>query len=206
MRARRLLLGIALAATAAAATHWAFGPRAASAQPADVALATLHTQSGAPTGAAILTQHGPYVQVSVEVSGLTPGLHGFHVHAVGNCDPATQFTSAGGHYNPDGTSHAGHAGDLPSLWVNVDGTASMSFTIDRFIVEDLFDADGSALVVHADRDNFAHFPARYGIQPDQMTLATGDAGPRVACGMIDRAAGASVPGPASDQRAGHVGH
>jgi superoxide dismutase, Cu-Zn family len=80
---------------------------------------------------------------------------------------------------------------VPSLLVNEDGTAQLQFATDRFSISDLFDADGSALVVHADRDNYANIPDRYiqeatGIPgPDADTLATGDSGERVACGIIE---------------------
>jgi Cu-Zn family superoxide dismutase len=127
--------------------------------------------------------------VSAEVWGVAPEFHGFHVHAVGECVPP--FTSAGGHFNPDGVPHGDHAGDLPSLLVNGDSTAELRFKTDRFTLSDLFDADGSAVIVHAGRDNFANIPSRYHSHtydtfgPDTDTLATGDAGGRTACGVVE---------------------
>ena len=119
---------------------------------------------------------------------LPAGFHGFHVHAVGEC--MSPFTSAGGHYNPGGTGHGDHAGDMPPLLVGGDGTAELRFKTDRFALEDLFDADGSAIIVHAAPDNLANIPDRYHSHtedvfgPDSATLATGDAGGRLACGVV----------------------
>jgi superoxide dismutase, Cu-Zn family len=127
--------------------------------------------------------------VRVRTAGLTAGFHGFHVHAVGQC--VAPFTSAGGHFNPTEAPHGGHAGDMPPLLVAQDGSAVARFTTDRFTVADLMDADGSAVIVHAAPDNLANIPTRYHSHtydvfgPDQDTLATGDAGGRVACGVVE---------------------
>jgi len=91
--------------------------------------------------------------------------------------------SAGGHLNPSGAGHGDHAGDLPSLLVNADGRGLLAAVTDRFSLDDLRDADGSALMVHSGRDNFANIPARYG-GPDAETLETGDSGARLACGVV----------------------
>jgi len=135
------------------------------------------------------------VNVRAVVSGLTPGFHGFHIHATGTCDPSipagqtSPFTSAGGHFNPTGATHGSHAGDQPVLLVNADGTATARFATDRFGVESLFDADGSAFIVHAAPDNYANIASRYSAAgvpgPDAATLTTGDAGARVFCGVIE---------------------
>jgi superoxide dismutase, Cu-Zn family len=121
--------------------------------------------------------------------------HGFHVHATGTCDPSipagqtSPFTSAGGHFNPTGATHGSHAGDQPVLLVNADGTATARFATDRFGVESLLDADGSAFIVHAAPDNYANIASRYSAAgvpgPDAATLTTGDAGARVFCGVIE---------------------
>lgn len=147
--------------------------------------AQLYTVDGAVVGTAWFTPQGEKVLVQVEARGLPPGFHGLHVHAVGACDPSTAFMSAGGHFNPAGREHAHHAGDGPSLHVNADGTGMLMYWTDRYALSDLFDADNSALVVHALPDNFAHIPTRYAPAPDAMTLATGDAGGRLACGVIE---------------------
>lgn len=123
------------------------------------------------------------VVVFARVRDLPPGFHGFHVHGTGRCD-APAFTSAGGHYNPSGADHGDHAGDLPSLLVGADGRGMLAAATDRFSLGDLRDADGSAVMVHSGRDNLANIPARYG-GPDQETRTTGDAGSRLACGVVD---------------------
>jgi Cu-Zn family superoxide dismutase len=149
----------------------------------------LRDQAAQPVGVVKLTQEKEgTVLVRAVVHDLPAGFHGFHVHAVGECVPP--FTSAGGHYNPADASHGEHAGDMPVLLVNDDGTAQLRFTTDRFSVEELFDADGSAIIVHAAPDNYANIPDRYHSHtedvfgPDSATLATGDAGGRLACGVV----------------------
>lgn len=150
------------------------------------------------------------VLVKATLSGLTPGFHGFHVHTTGICDPAATdtggntvpFFSAGGHYNPVTTNtHGAHAGDMPPLLVTEDGTALLKFKTDRFKAGELLDEDGSAIVLHAAADNLGHIPAstatggeRYHSHVDSVlgadtaTKATGDAGARFACGVVERAA------------------
>lgn len=176
----RASVGLVLAATVTA-TAW---PGTNHAQSGAQAMAVLRNTSGDIVGNIVMTQQSGAVRVEVQASGLTPGFHGFHVHAVGNCDPATNFTSAGGHYNPAGTTHGSHGGDMPSLYVMADGTAYLSTVSDGFSIASLLDDDGSAIIVHAMPDNFANIPTRYAPAPDQMTLDTGDAGGRVACGAI----------------------
>lgn len=151
---------------------------------AQTARAELRNAKGERVGNLTLTQDGDGVRVSVEGSNLPPGFHGFHIHAVGKCEPP--FTSAGGHFNPTGQNHPNHAGDLPNLLVNGDGSAFAALKTARFKIADLFDADGSALIIHADPDNHANIAARYRPDPDAATLATGDAGGRIACGVISR--------------------
>lgn len=144
--------------------------------------------SGTPAGVVKLTTQGSTVVVRAEAQGLAPGFHGFHVHSVGQC--VAPFTTAGGHYNPGGAGHGSHAGDMPSLLVLDDGTAELQFATDNFTIAELFDADGSAIIVHALPDNVANIPMRYQsttegtFGPDSATLATGDAGARVACGVV----------------------
>ncbi len=148
----------------------------------------LRNAAGQEVGRATFTQRGAKVVVAAEAQRLPPGFHGFHVHTIGRCDPPG-FVSAGGHLNPSGQPHAEHAGDLPSLLVNEDGTAQLRVTTDRFRVADLLAGTGTALIVHANRDNFANIPTRYAPAPDAMTLETGDAGARLACGVIESGRG-----------------
>jgi Cu-Zn family superoxide dismutase len=149
-----------------------------------VASATLMDAAGRKVGVVWMREdrRGDVVHIAAGVRDLPPGFHGFHIHTTGRCDPPT-FTSAGGHFDPTGATHGGHAGDLPSLLVNQDGTATLATATDRFSIADLRDADGSAVMVHSGPDNFANIPARYG-GPDQETLNTGDSGSRMACGVV----------------------
>jgi Cu-Zn family superoxide dismutase len=149
------------------------------------ASATLFDASGAKVGEVKLWGTRGGVRVQAEVRSIPAGFHGFHIHTVGTCTPP--FTTAGGHWNPAGQTHPSHAGDQPVLMVNTDGTGSLSFVSDRYRIGDLFDADGNAFIVHADPDNYANV-YRYGT-PDSTTLATGDAGARIACGIIQAGGG-----------------
>ena len=120
------------------------------------------------------------VIIDIDVKGLTPGLHAVHVHAVGKCEgPA--FTSAGGHFNPAQKKHGlkspegPHAGDMPNMYIAKNGTGRFEVLADNITLKagdrSVFDADGSALVVHAGAD-------------DDVTDPTGNAGDRAACGVI----------------------
>lgn len=137
-------------------------------------------------------------QVSVDAIGLPPGFHGLHVHGVGVCEPDSAsptdpgergaFLSAGGHLaGPDaGPGHPGHAGDLPTLYVAGDGTARVVTLTDRLDRDLLLDSDGSAVMVHAESDNFANIPGRYAPDgPDEDTRKAGDGGSRIACGALE---------------------
>jgi len=156
-----------------------------------VALAVLHDSAGAEVGTArFIDRRDGKVLVRMTVErGLTPGFHGFHVHEAGKCE--APFTSAKGHFHLVGQTHGHHAGDQPSLLVAADGTAQLEFVTDGYHVGDLLAGTGTALIIHRDADNFANIPSRYssvsGPGPDAATLATGDSGPRVACGVITSA-------------------
>lgn len=130
---------------------------------------------------------------------LTPGFHGLHVHSVGKCEADSvapsggapgAFLSAGGHFQAPGHSEHPQSGDLTSLQVRSDGSGLLVTTTDAFTREELLAGEGTAIIVHADDDNFANIPADRYTQvngtpgPDQTTLTTGDAGKRVACGVI----------------------
>jgi Cu-Zn family superoxide dismutase len=148
--------------------------------PTQTAQAVLLDAQGQPVGTATLTEQLSHVTLRVEVRNMTPGEHGIHVHGVGACDPP-DFSSAGGHHAPMQMKHgmqnpAGHhAGDLPNLVVDEDGTGTLEFTTDRFTLTEgpwsLFDKDGSAVVVHAKPDDYKTDPA-------------GNSGDRVACGIV----------------------
>src|ERR1043166_1243909 len=144
------------------------------------ATAELKDKDGKTVGSASFREAPDGVLVRLEVKGLTPGLHAVHVHTVGKCE-APGFTSAGGHFNPGGkkqglNSPAGaHAGDLPNMLVAKDGSGRFEALTDAITLKagsnSVFDADGSALVIHAGVD-------------DDMTDPTGNAGDRAACGVI----------------------
>ncbi len=146
------------------------------------------------TGRLTRAQRDRIVVVAALLRGLPAGFHGFHVHEQGTCE-GPSFASAGGHFNPTGASHPRHAGDMPLLYVSADGTATAAFLTDRFDVGQLFDVDGSAIVVHANPDNYANIPTdRYDPDPDEITRSTGDAGDRIACGVVSRGRLSEEPG------------
>ncbi|MCT7661018.1 superoxide dismutase[Cu-Zn] [Mycobacterium deserti] len=164
--------------------------------------AQLKTADGTPVANATLDFANGFARVTVETieSGiLSPGFHGMHIHSVGKCEASSvaptggepgDFLSAGGHFQAPG--HTGHpaSGDLTALEVRSDGSAELVTTTDAFTAQDLLAGEGTALMIHQDEDNFGHIPDRYSQGdgspgPDQDTLATGDAGGRVACGVIE---------------------
>ncbi|GAB17591.1 superoxide dismutase [Gordonia effusa NBRC 100432] len=135
-------------------------------------------------GTAIFTPEGAAVKVTVEVTkGVAAGFHGLHLHSNGVCDPSTTepFSSAGGHLQVDG--HTGHpsSGDLVSLNVLKNGTGTTITTTDAVTLSQIV---GKSIVIHEKPDNFGNIPTRYAPSPDQTTMKTGDAGPRLACGVI----------------------
>lgn len=167
----------------------------------DEAKALIRDSGGSVIGVARLEQKrdGVHFKVSVNapLTTVTAGFHGFHVHALGVCTPP-DFTSAGGHYNPAGAAHGAHAGDLPILLVNSDGSGK-GYAAARFVTRSFAIADvlGRALVIHAMSDNFGNIPIGSG--PTQytpnttgttndtatgLTANTGNAGARIGCGEI----------------------
>lgn len=151
------------------------------------ATATFINAQGQRIGTATLTQTPSGVLIQAEVTGLPAGgTHAFHVHAVGRCEGAGGFQSAGGHFNPDDRQHGfhvqggPHAGDLPNQFVGPDGTLRAEAFNPNVTLgtgqAGLFDADGSSLVVHAKADDHHSQPA-------------GDAGGRIACAVIERQGG-----------------
>jgi len=183
---QRIRLTLAVAVTACSLGAGA-AVVAAKSEPSDVtvARATLNDAAGKQV-AVVEFRKSPRsaVKVIVTGSGLPPGFHGLHVHAVGACE-APSFASAGGHLKNEGASHSDHTGDLTSLYVKSDGTVNVRFETDRFGLDTLRDMDGSAVMIHASPDNFGNIPTRYAPNgPDQMTRDTGDSGARIACGTI----------------------
>lgn len=165
---KRVTAYAAMLALVAAAAH---------AQEPAGATAELRNLDGEPVGQVKLreTPHG--VIVTAEFKGLPEGAHGFHIHGAGRCEPP--FQSAGGHFNPDGHQHgmanpAGkHAGDLPNIHVAASGAGTVEHFAVGLTLDALFGEAGTAIVVHADSD-------------DHATDPTGNAGDRIACGVISR--------------------
>jgi superoxide dismutase, Cu-Zn family len=158
--------------------------------------ATLVDPEGTEVGTVTFGEAEEGTEVSVDVAGLPPGFHGFHVHAIGVCEPDSanpsdpsmtgDFLSAGGHIGAGESDHGEHPGDLPTLYVAESGTGSLTAVTDALALADLTDDDGSAVMVHASRDNYANIPERYAPGgPDEMTLNTGDAGGRIAGGPVE---------------------
>lgn len=144
-------------------------------------LARLSFANGLPAGTAQLFANGNDVSFAVAVTGVPRGEHGFHLHMTGRCE-APGFTSAGGHLNPGNNDHGkldaggSHLGDLPNIVVGPSLTATAQFDLPGrrdMLVAQIFDADGTAIVVHADPD-------------DYRTDPSGNAGARIACGVLSR--------------------
>jgi len=171
---RRPLLWIAALVVSVAAVG--------SAQTAPKATATLKNAQGVEVGTATITpaSGGSAVQITGSFSKLPPGTHAIHIHNLGKCDPP-DFTSATGHFNPTSKQHGkdnpngAHVGDLPNFEVAADGTGKVSVTVPGATLTDasLFHAGGTALVIHAAAD-------------DYKTDPTGNAGARLACGVIQK--------------------
>jgi len=144
------------------------------------ATSELQNGEGRTVGTALLTQINAGVRIVVEVRGLSPGTKAVHIHETGRCEPPA-FSSAGGHFNPEGRQHGllnprgPHAGDLPNITIDAEGSGRLETTTDRITLgagsASLFDGDGSAIVVHGSPDDF-------------MTDPTGNSGARIACGAI----------------------
>jgi Cu-Zn family superoxide dismutase len=146
----------------------------------DSATATLVDQSGKRVGLVTFTATPGGTVVNGEFTDLPAGVHAFHIHTVGKCEPP--FDSAGGHFDPTGEKHGvavgkGHAGDLPNLFVPASGKVHIEHFAPGVSIgsgpNSVFDTDGAAVIVHADRD-------------DYKTDPTGNAGGRIACGVIER--------------------
>lgn len=155
--------------------------------------AQLNAGDGTPVATATIEFPGDYAVITVETIGdgiLKPGFHGLHIHKTGKCE--ANFTSAGGHFQAPG--HDGQhpaSGDLSSLQVRETGAARLVTTSDAFTADQLLAGEKTSIIIHEKSDNFANIPPDKYKQingdapgPDQATLDTGDAGSRVACGVI----------------------
>jgi superoxide dismutase, Cu-Zn family len=146
---------------------------------AQSAKATLKDQKGADVGTVDLTQTPAGVMLRLSLKGLPGGERAFHIHAAGRCEPP--FTTAGGHFNPAGQKHGllvgpGHAGDMPNLHVPDNGVfvieiLNAAVTLEKGKPNSLFQSGGTSIVIHAGKDDYKSDP-------------TGNAGDRIACGVI----------------------
>jgi len=146
---------------------------------AQTAKAALKDQKGTEVGTVDLTQTPAGVLLRLSLKGVPAGERAFHIHAVGKCE--APFTSAGGHFNPGGQKHGlfagpGHAGDMPNLHVPKDGVLvveilNAAVTLEKGKPNSLFQDGGTAIVIHAGKDDYKSDPA-------------GNAGDRIACGII----------------------
>ena len=167
------------AAADAAAAAEAAGDAGAAAGPA-TAVAEVKSASGSKVkGTVTFTETDGKTEVAVDLSGLKPGKHGFHVHETGDCS-APDAKSAGGHFNPDKTQHGApdakvhHAGDLGNITADKKGNAKTTMTVDFLTVNDgPHSVVGHAVVVHGKADDLKSQPS-------------GAAGPRVGCGVIEK--------------------
>lgn len=150
-------------------------------QPLSLATAALKAADGTERGLATVTSTGGKIELRISGMALPPGEHGAHLHAVGRCD-GPDFTSAGGHLNPHAKLHGtlnpkgSHLGDLPNMTVASDGKGSLFATVPGTTADveaNVFDADGTAVVIHAGPD-------------DYKTDPSGNSGGRIACGVLVR--------------------
>ena len=163
-----------------AASGWVAGCSVIGGGRGDTAEVVLHDRSGLEVARATLRPEGDKVRVDVTTSAIPAGTHGVHIHAIGSCQ-GPDFESAGGHFNPSNRAHglenpAGpHNGDMVNLVVGGSEQTSYRTTTAHVSLTtgaaSLFDADGSALVIHASAD-------------DQRTDPSGNSGARIACGVI----------------------
>jgi Cu-Zn family superoxide dismutase len=156
------------------------------AQDASKATANVMDLEGNSLGTLELTEADGGVHITGELLGLPGGAHGIHIHQTGDCDAASKFESAGGHFNPTSRQHGKdnpegpHAGDLENISATAEGGGALVDLTDANVTlgegeNSLFDDDGSAIVVHADAD-------------DYKTDPSGNSGERIACGVIEAGA------------------
>ena len=182
MRQPLLTVALALAYSAISAAQGSAPTGTTGSMPS--ATAVLMDGSGRGVGEARLQQTPHGVLLRLDLKNATPGVHGLHIHEVGRCD-APSFESAGGHFSADRRDHGflnpsgPHAGDLPNIFVPSSKELSIEYLIPNLTLDpgqrSLLDANGSAVVIHADQDDYFSDPA-------------GHAGDRLACGPIVRSA------------------
>jgi len=137
------------------------------------------------TGKATFSPQGGRVHVEAELSGLTPGKHGFHIHEFGDCS-APDGKSAGGHFNPQGHEHgapgaSSHPGDLGNIEADANGRATLSLVVDQVTIDSgALGIVGRGLIVHEKAD-------------DLVSQPVGEAGGRVACAVIKADSGETKP-------------
>jgi Cu-Zn family superoxide dismutase len=185
----------AAAAPAAGAPGTTAAAPSAAGPPGASARAVLEPAKATPgfSGRVVFTQlAGGQVRVVADVSGVAPpGNHGFHVHDVGKCEPdpagtGKDFASAGGHFNPGGAAHAcpdaatRHAGDLGNIVIQSDGTGHLDVTTSGLALTGPTSPVGRAVILHAGVDDCA-------------TQPTGNAGGRLACGVVASGSGPAAP-------------
>ncbi len=140
------------------------------------AVAMVRNAQGAEVGRATATEVAGGLRITFDGRDLSPGTHGIHVHTTGQCD-APGFETAGGHWNPTGMKHGSmnpqgpHQGDIPNLIVDSAGRGTIGATVPGATLAGMLDADGAAIVVHANAD-------------DLMTDPSGNSGGRIACGVF----------------------
>ena len=149
---------------------------------AESANAVLKDANGQDVGTISLSQTFTGVLLKVSLKGMPAGEHAFHIHAVGKCEPPS-FETAGPHFNPGNTRHgimagAGHAGDMPNLHIPPTGSLEVelvnaAITLDSGKTNSVFHPGGTAVVIHDGKD-------------DYMTDPAGNAGNRIACGVINQ--------------------
>lgn len=136
------------------------------------------TQGNDVTGTVTFTKVDNGIKVVADIEGLTPGKHGFHIHENGDCS-APDASSAGGHFNPEGVNHGGptdsvrHVGDMGNIEADNDGNAHFEWIDPLMSFEGTHNIIGKAVIVHSGADDLKSQPS-------------GDAGSRLACGVIEK--------------------